>query len=244
MYSVGNPDETQTLIGLDVVTAFVLPHGRIDWPETWAQGAHSAPGVFTTRADAEAAACTLFQPGSMFRIREVPAIRVKSYAFTYLVCDYLQPVPFDGIDIRSLKRHLNLGTPLEVVLEALQPNGITWRSLPQPNGVVATRLAGDLGATLAIGQRLGEWNSLVIGAPFELVWIREDSASDRRRVRAIEQAFQRVNDGEPLFDGDEVYARSRLDPDDPLAAEVARGIAEIEAFSRRVWELNTGDDAP
>ena len=193
------------LLWVDDVVAFALLHGNIEWPTTWIEGEQSAPGLFISREEAFAAAASQHIDGSVFYLREVPAVCIRTSTEIHVIADYVNERPFSGLDVALFARQLKTGTPIGLVLAALRPNSDCWTAKPAPTSMLHMTLESARVVTSARSRRLSDWSSFEV--PWGLAWTQESSSLNRTRVYAIRDAFQRVNALTP-----EVAAAARVLP--------------------------------
>jgi len=186
----------EQLLWVDIVIAHVLLHGNVEWPTTWVHGEQSAPGLFSTREAARAAAEAQRSPSSVFYIREVPAICLRTESSIHLVADYRQPRPFSGMSVSRFSRLLKTGTSLEQLFAALSPMSGCWVEPPPKHSLLRIQLDSDAELTSAKSRRLTNWWSMVC-VHEQLAWTAEESTIDRTRLNAIRLAFLRVNSTPP-----------------------------------------------
>ncbi len=193
------------LLWVDVVVAYALLHGNVEWPTTWIEGEQSAPGLFMSREEVFAAAASQHIDGSVFYLREVPSVCLRTSTEMHVIADYVNERPFSGLDVALFARQLKTGTPIGLVLAALRPGSDCWVTRPAPTSLLHMSLESDTVVTAARSRRLSDWSSFEV--PWGLAWVQEPSRLNRTSVYAIRDAFQRVNALTP-----EVAASARVLP--------------------------------
>lgn len=232
---------TEQLLWLDVVIAHVLLHGDVDWPSSWVHGEQSAPGLFSTREGARAAAEMQRSERSAFHIREVPAICLRTETQVHIIADYVQSQPFAGLSFSRLSKSLKTGTSIDAVLAALSPSRGCWVEPPPRHALLRLQLDADAELTPAKGKHLNNWWSMVLAQP-ELGWSAEESTIDRTRLNGVRVAFQRVNATPPELEmPTRVFPSQRASDDRPRRvilqpSDAKRSAAPGANSIERHWE--------
>ena len=218
-------DELQ---GLDVVIAYVLQHGNRNWHADWRHQPQSAPGLFTSRQAASKAAHATAHEDSEFYLREVPAFCLKSPNGLTIIADYLHPKPFDGIATQWANDFLRLGQSTEAIGRYLTLGN---DGKPRTPSLITMQLEANTPTTSAARKRLNNWWSLPLDETGALQWCADESTIDRRRMRALQAEFLKVNAPEQVAQQDSLFADQHSDdPGDPIRREFGRGLQELMKF--------------
>ena len=181
---------TAPLLGVKGVLVYLLLRGRNAWHTTWIRNYRGPAALYASLDEAKAAAEDQRVQGSVFYIRELPALSLLSEVGPVVLVEFHSDNCFGRWQPRSPESLLQLGTPLGELMHSLGPSG-EWRPpVPSEHSFVAGRAKFStlvhLPARRPFVTRVSAYN----GPRFYLRWLEVPNSTSRRGVNAIVKIFK------------------------------------------------------
>ena len=230
------------LLTVTPAVVYVLIRGRNAWHSTWVTNYKGTGAVYLTLDEAKRAAEKQRVQGSVFYIRQVPAVALNSREGTVVMVEFHSDTCFGNWDSTLGAKALTIGTPMSVVIAALGRDG-TWRApLPSRHSYITVKAAWNAVESMHASRRFTRWASQSQGPRIHLTWDAYDGGKSRSGVNAVIRAFTRVNDEDTRRHGREEHTSLIQEWNGPASQEDMDLL--LDTLDRLVSALGTMSQPP
>jgi hypothetical protein len=235
-----NQDQTllrAPLLTVTAVQAYVLIRGRNAWNSTWVQNYMGTGAVYLTLVEAKKAAEAQRVQGSVFYIRQIPAMALNSTEGSVLLVEFHSDNSFGKWDTKNGADELVIGTPLSQVITALGRGGLWKTPVPSKHSFITVKTGWDTLETVPPRGSFTRWTSQSQGPNYYLKWNEYSGRYSRGGINAIIRTFNSINTDEARSTAEKEFAalhkewNRTLTPEETgdMLNEMAAGKSAIEA---------------
>jgi hypothetical protein len=223
------------LLTVTAVQAYVLIRGRNAWNSTWVQNYKGTGAVHLTLAEAKNAAEAQRVQGSVFYIRQVPALALNSSEGTVLLVEFHSDNCFGKWDAKKGAEKLLIGTPMDQVITVLGRCSLWKAPVPSIHSFIAVKAEWDVPETMPARASFKRWVSDSVGPKYYLNWSEYPSDKSRGGVNAIIRAFGKINEAGALSEAEKEFTGLSEQWNRTLTPEeTAVMLNEMESFTSEV----------
>lgn len=231
-----------SLLAVEGAVVYMLISGRNAWHSTWITRYSKNIAFYSSLQGAKSQAELLRRQGSVFYVRQVPVLLVRTTEGAVVQAEFHSRTCFGKWDITAGSELLRIGTPTSRLLSGLGPDSELWRppKISQYSFVTVVPEWDNI-PPLPKGGAFRSWTSEGLGPKYQLAW--RDGRQDYRRtgINAILRQFEATNSTQELAQALEAYRRGQQRRTEQRRARLQTVIDAMNDSLGWVEELSGGD---
>lgn len=183
-----------SLLALEGALVHMLISGRNAWHSTWITRYRKNIAFYSSLPAAKAQAEVLRRQGSVFYIRQVPVLMMRTTHGAVIQAEFHSRTCFGKWNTAAGGDLLRIGTPVSLLLSGLGPDSALWRppKISQYSFVTVVPQWDDIPALSKVGS-FKNWTSQGVGPKYQLHWTEGRQDYRRTGINTILRSFEAVN---------------------------------------------------